>query len=213
MINLKDLKDILGVEVAFKLSEPMEFAGNLKNGESALKRINLVLTQTFDVIGPLRQLIINVGERRIIILNYRENLIGVVASKENNVEDIKRYIYEKREEAEEVEVEEVKEAEEAEEEKAVKVEEEEIEITVEQKILEPQIVDKIEEIASQYLGYFSLDIVSNIIDDSDIDRNNPTKDRILEVTYSLKNAASLIIGPSKAEKLEEEILKIIKEKG
>lgn len=207
MINLKDLKDILGVEVAFKLSEPMEFAGNLKNGESALKRINLVLTQTFDVIGPLRQLIINVGERRIIILNYRENLIGVVASKENNVEDIKRYIYEKREEAEEVEVEE------EEEEKAVKVEEEEIEITVEQKILEPQIVDKIEEIASQYLGYFSLDIVSNIIDDSDIDRNNPTKDRILEVTYSLKNAASLIIGPSKAEKLEEEILKIIKEKG
>ena len=213
MINLKDLKDTLGVEVAFKLSEPMEFAGNLKNGESALKRINLVLTQTFDVIGPLRQLIINVGERRIIILNYRENLIGIVAAKENNVEDIERYIYEKREEAEEVEVEEVKEAEEAEEEKAVKVEEEEIEITVEQKILEPQIVDKIEEIASQYLGYFSLDIVSNIIDDSDIDRNNPTKDRILEVTYSLKNAASLIIGPSKAEKLEEEILKIIKEKG
>ncbi len=200
MINLKDLKDILGVEVAFKLSEPMEFAGNLKNGESALKRINLVLTQTFDVIGPLRQLIINVGERRIIILNYRENLIGVVASKENNVEDIKRYIYEKREEAEEVEVEEEE-------------EEEEIEITVEQKILEPQIVDKIEEIASQYLGYFSLDIVSNIIDDSDIDRNNPTKDQVLEVTYSLKNAASLIIGPSKAEKLEEEILKIIKEKG
>ncbi|MEA1913277.1 MAG: hypothetical protein U9N06_05535 [candidate division WOR-3 bacterium] len=199
MINLKDLKDTLGVKVAFKLSEPMEFAGNLKNGERALKRINLVLTQTFDIIGPLRQLIINVGERRIIILNYREKIIGVVAPKEKNVEDIKRYIYEKREEAEE--------------EKAVKVEEEEIEITVEQKILEPQIVDKIEEIASQYLGYFSLDIVSNIIDDSDIDRNNPTKDQVLEVTYSLKNAASLIIGPSRAEKLEEEILKIIKEKG
>jgi hypothetical protein len=56
-----------------------------------------------------------------------------------------------------------------------------------------------------------LDIVSNVIEDSGIDRKKPTKDQVLEISQSLKDAASLIIGPSKAKKLKEDIIEKIEE--
>ncbi len=65
----------------------------------------------------------------------------------------------------------------------------------------------------QYLGDFSLDIVSNVIEDSDLDKENPSMDQVLEVTNSLKNAASLIIGPTKSSELEKDILKVIEDIG
>ena len=57
----------------------------------------------------------------------------------------------------------------------------------------------------------ALDIVSNVIEDSGINREKPIKDQVLEVAQSLKDAASLIDGPSKAKKLKEDILKKIEE--
>ncbi len=101
--------------------------------------------------------------------------------------------------------------------KALKAEEkkeevEEIkEVSVPKVVLSAKIIDDIEEIAGDYLGDFSLDIVSNVIEDSGINREKPTKDQVLEVAQSLKDAASLIIGPSKAKKLKEDILNKIEE--
>jgi hypothetical protein len=118
--------------------------------------------------------------------------------------------------AEEIETEE-EEIKEAEETKVIKAEEkkeeaEEIkEVSVSKVVLDSKVIDNIEQIAGDYLGDFSLDIVSNVIEDSGVNREKPTKDQVLEVAQSLKDAASLIIGPSKAKKLKEEILKKIEE--
>jgi len=241
MIDLMDLKDNLDIQTAFRLNEPLEYIGDLEKGESALERIKLVLTQTFDAldIPPFRQLIIKGDGKTILIMYYRDEIIGAVFTGEIDAEEVRRYIYEgggvvgeikkgvveeakeKKKEGEEEEEEakeEIKEEEVVEEVEETTIEEvttieEEVAVKVEKEILNPVVIEKIDEIAHKYLGDFSLDIVSNVIDDSELDKNNPTKDQVLEVTNSLKNAASLIIGPSKARELEENILKVIEEEG
>lgn len=281
MINLKELKDNFNLIATFNLSEPKEFVGELKGGKEVLDRISLVLTQTFDAIGalPFRQLIVKAKDKKVVVIYYRNKFFGLVADKDENVENILKYIYEKgsvlkarvkpketeaeraiiekepeevkekpEEKIEEPEIVEEKEVqkEELKEKEEEKVEEKEKEkekleekivkeevkpekvepVKIEEKIEEPEKVEKIsvkkeilstkvleyiEEIAGNYLGDFSLDIVSNVIEDSGIDKNNPTKDQILGIAQSLKDAASLIIGPSKAKKLNQDILKKIEE--
>ena len=259
MIDLKDLKENFNLEATFNLGEPKEYVGVLESGKEVLDRIGLVLTQTFDAIGslPFRQLVVKGKEKKVVIFYYRNNFFGIVTNKDENAENILKYIYEKEsevrakargkekkieravvEEKEKVEEEKVEKeaivAEEAEEEKVEKeeikakeaeaevieeekVEEEKVEaeeveeVSVQKVVLSTKVIDDIEEIAGKYLGDFSLDIVSNVIEDSGINREKPIKDQVLEVAQSLKDAASLIVGPSKAKKLKEDILKKIEE--
>ncbi len=237
MIDLKDLKEKFALRAVFKLSSPKEYVGELDKGQEVLDRIDLVLTQTFDAIGalPFRQMIVKGKDKKVVIIYYRNNFFGILADKIVDVEKILKYIYEKeskerteaktkekkvkvepveekKEEiveetaAKEVEVQEEKE----EDIKEEKVEEEK-EVVVSKAVLDSKIIDQIEEIAGNYLGDFSLDIVSNVIEDSGVDKENPTKDQVLEVAQSLKDAASLIIGPSKAKKLKEDIMNKIEE--
>lgn len=119
------------------------------------------------------------------------------------------------EETKEDEEEEIEEREEVEDEEEIEgeIEEEIEEVKIEKEYLKPDILDSIKEIAGEYLGDFSLDIISNIIEDSEVDDDNPTKDSILELISELENAASLIIGPSKSEKLKNDILNKIEEEG
>ncbi len=286
MIDLKDLKENFNLEATFSLGTPKEYVGKLDGWKEVLDRIDLVLTQTFDAIGtlPFRQLIVQGKDKKVVIIYYRNNFFGIVARKDENVEEILKYIYEKgsilrvgakakekkaeEEERKRAEEEERKRAEEeskkkaeeeakkeveekdkkkaeeakkkaaeekkAEEEERKKAEEEarkkaeeeakkkaeeerkkeeekEKEVSVPKVILSSKIIDGIEEIAGKYLGDFSLDIVSNVMEDSEINRKEPTKDQVLEVAQSLKDAASLIIGPSKAKKLKEDIIRKIEE--
>ena len=283
MIDLKELKDNFNLIATFSLSDPKEFVGDLEGGQEVLDRISLVLTQTFDAIGalPFRQLIVKAADKKVVIIYYRNKFFGLVANKDESVESILKYIYEKgsvlktRAKPKEAEVERAiiekeKEPEKAEEKLEEKIEEPELaekkeipkeeikekteekveekieekeeipekvikeeikpekveEVKVEEKIEKPEKIEKvsvkkeilstkvlehIEEIAGKYLGDFSLDIVSNVIEDSGIDKNNPTKDQVLGIAQSLKDAASLIIGPSKAKKLNQDILKKIEE--
>ncbi len=257
MIDLKDLKDNFNLDAVFNLGPPKEYVGELDGGKEVLARIDLVLTQTFDAIGtlPYRQLIVKGKDKKVVILYYRNSFIGIVADKNENVENIFKYIYEKaslikaeakakekkakkpvvekekkitdKEAEKETVIAKEKEAEEekikarAAAAKAKALEEEKIEekeeaeeikeVSVPKVVLGAKIIDKIEEIAGNYLGDFSLDIVSNVIEDSGINREEPAKDQVLEVAQSLKDAASLIIGPSKAKKLKEEIMKKIEE--
>ena len=237
MIDLKDLKEKFDLRAVFKLTSPKEYVGELDKGQEVLDRIDLVLTQTFDAIGalPFRQMIVKGKDKKVVIIYYRNNFFGILADRIVDVEKILKYIYEKeskerteakakekkvkvepveekKEEiveetaAKEVEVQEEKE-EEIKEEKA----EEAKEVSVSKVVLDSKIIDQIEEIAGKYLGDFSLDIVSNVIEDSGVDRENPARDQVLEVAQSLKDAASLIIGPSKAKKLKEEIMNKIEE--
>ena len=237
MIDLKDLKEKFDLRAVFKLTSPKEYVGELDKGQEVLDRIDLVLTQTFDAIGalPFRQMIVKGKDKKVVIIYYRNNFFGILADRIVDVEKILKYIYEKeskeRTEAKakekkvkvepveekkeeiveetaskEVEVQEEKE-EEIKEEKA----EEAKEVSVSKVVLDSKIIDQIEEIAGNYLGDFSLDIVSNVIEDSGVDRENPARDQVLEVAQSLKDAASLIIGPSKAKKLKEEIMNKIEE--
>jgi len=140
---------------------------------------------------------------------------AVVEKKEKiEAEEVKKE--EILEEEKEAEKEEIKTKEEA---KVLKAEEEKEEVeeikevSVPKVVLDAKVIDDIEEIAGDYLGDFSLDIVSNVIEDSGINREKPTKDQVLEVAQSLKDAASLIVGPSKAKKLKEDILNKIEEVG
>ncbi|MEJ2306984.1 MAG: hypothetical protein P8Y30_05495 [candidate division WOR-3 bacterium] len=237
MIDLKDLKEKFDLRAVFKLTSPKEYVGELDKGQEVLDRIDLVLTQTFDAIGalPFRQMIVKGKDKKVVIIYYRNNFFGILADRIVDVEKILKYIYEKeskeRTEAKakekkvkvepveekkeeiveetaskEVEVQEEKE-EEIKEEKA----EEAKEVSVSKVVLDSKIIDQIEEIAGKYLGDFSLDIVSNVIEDSGVDRENPARDQVLEVAQSLKDAASLIIGPSKAKKLKEDIMNKIEE--
>ena len=258
MLDLNELKENFNLEAVFNLGPPKEFVGKLDSGMEVLDRIDLVLTQTFDAIGtlPYRQLIVKGKDKKVTIIYYRNNFLGIVSGKGENVDNILKYIYEKESEVraearakkvkkpavekeekvkaeeaekeaviveEEPEKEEIK-AREAEEAKAKtkaleaekveeKVEEKEEvkEVSVSKVVLGAKIIDEIEKIAGNYLGDFSLDIVSNVIEDSGINREEPAKDQVLEVAQSLKDAASLIIGPSKAKKLKEEIMKKIEE--
>lgn len=239
MIDLKEIKDISGVKLAFRLTEPLEFVGELKDGKESLERIKLVLNQTFDALDmtPFRQLIISGEEDKVMVMYYKNEELGILFSDSMEVEEIKRLIYEKAEgveKKEEVEVEEkestaeeevaaeeevtAEEEVEAEEEillgEEVEVEEEVPEkVEIEKELISPHIIERIEEISTKFLGDFSLDIVSNVIEDCELDKDNPTRDQILEITHELKNAASLIIGPSKAGELEDEIKRVIKEEG
>lgn len=247
MIDLLELKDTLDVDATFRLNEPLEYTGTLENADNALERIKLVLTQTFDAldIPPFKQFIIFGDDKTILIIHYKEEIIGVVFSNKIDLEDVKNHIYErgevvKKEEKIAVIEEEISE-EESKEELAVETEEEISEevitaeeevipqevttekedeiteeskvVTVEKEILDTAVIEKISDIAHQYLGDFSLDIVSNVIEDSDLDKENPSMDQVLEVTNSLKNAASLIIGPTKSSELEKDILKVIEDVG
>jgi len=231
MIDLKDLKEKFNLKTTFKLGPPKEFEGELDKGKEVLDRIDLVLTQTFDAIGalPFRQLVVNGKDKKVIIIYYRNNFLGIVTDKAVNVDKILKYIYEKESQekaetkAKEKEkktkaeaVEKVKEVKEKEiEERKVELKEEKVEevkeVSVSKVVLDSKVMDEIEQIASNYLGDFSLDIVSNVIEDSGVDRKNPTRDQVLEVAQSLKDAASLIIGPSKAKKLKEDIMSKIEE--
>jgi hypothetical protein len=232
MIDLKDLKEKFDLKAAFKLGPPKEYAGDLDKGEDVLERIDLVLTQTFDAIGslPFRQLIVKGEDKKVVIIYYRNNFFGILADTVVDVEKILKYIYQKesqerkeaktKEKKTKIEEEKIEEAEKkeearAEEEKEAEIKEEKVEeekeVSVSQVVLDSKIMDEIEEIAGNYLGDFSLDIVSNVIEDSGVNKEEPTKDQVLEVVKSLKDAASLIIGPSKAKKLKEDIMKKIEE--
>ena len=215
MIDLKDLKESFNLEATFSLGTPKEYVGELDGWKDVLDRIDLVLTQTFDAIGtlPFRQLIVRGNDKKVAIIYYRNNFLGIVADKDKSVENILKYIYEKAsliraearakakevkepvvEEEEEIKAEEVeKEAVIAEEKEAEakvveaeKVEEKEEveevkEVSVQKVVMSTKIIDEIEEIAGNYLGDFSLDIVSNVIEDSGINRKEPVKDQVLEV--------------------------------
>jgi hypothetical protein len=264
MIDLKELKDNFNLEATFNLADPKEYVGSLEGGKEILDRISLVLTQTFDAIGtlPFRQLVVKGKDKKVVIVYLRNNFFGIVTRKDENIDNILKYIYEKESalkvktkvkekkeekpvivgedkiftteieeeeirekevktkevETEKIETKEVKAKEwERKEARPIKVEAEKIEaekvkeVSVKKAVLDSKVIDYIEEIAGNYLGDFSLDIVSNVIEDSGIDRKKPTKDQILEISQSLKDAASLIIGPSKAKKLKEDILKKIEE--
>lgn len=247
MIDLLELKDTLDVDATFRLNEPLEYTGTLENADNALERIKLVLTQTFDAldIPPFKQFIIFGDDKTILIIHYKEEIIGVVFPNKIDLEDVKNHIYERSEVVKKKEkiavIEEEISEEESKEELAVETEEKISEevitaeeevipqevttenedeiteeskvITVEKEILDTAVIEKISDIAHQYLGDFSLDIVSNVIEDSDLDKENPSMDQVLEVTNSLKNAASLIIGPTKSSELEKDILKVIEDVG
>jgi hypothetical protein len=144
------------------------------------------------------------------VVEEREKVEAEKVEKEAIVEE---EVKTEKVEKEEVEAKEAKaEVIEAEKVEEKKVEVEEVkEVSVPKVVLNSKIIDDIEEIAGNYLGDFSLDIVSNVIEDSGINREEPIKDQVLEVAQSLKDAASLIVGPSKAKKLKEDIMKKIEE--
>jgi len=239
MIDLSKLKDKLNAEVSFSLNEPFEYVGELRNADKSLERIKLVLTQTFNALNipPFKEFFIQGSEKTIFIIYHKEEIIGAIFPRKVSIEDAKNLVYGKDDllKKEEISVVEediteeevpVLEDEEISEKAVLAIEEEEEEIpvevssiereeetdkviTVEKEILAPEIIDKMTGIAQQYLGDFSLDIVSNVIEDSELDKENPSKDQVLEVINSLKNAASLIIGPSKAGDLERNLLSLI----
>ena len=97
MIDLTELKDSLDVEVVFRLNEPKEYVGVLEDGNNALEKIKLVLTQTFDTldIPPFKQFIISGDGRTILILHYKDDILGVSFTDKTDVEEVKKFVFKK----------------------------------------------------------------------------------------------------------------------
>ena len=192
MIDLTVLKDSLDVEVVFRLNEPKEYVGVLEDGINALEKIKLVLTQTFDAldIPPFKQFIISGDGRTILILHYKDDILGVSFTDKTDVEEVKNFVFKKSKPAgakKEIEISEEEEAVTEQEEEVTeevykvpeeieKVPQKDKSVTVEKKFIASNKIKKIEEIAHKYLGDFSLDIFYTVVEESDLDRENPTMD-------------------------------------
>lgn len=72
-------------------------------------------------------------------------------------------------------------------------------------VLDSSTTEKIEKIAEEYLEDFAGDILSNLMDQVKIDKDNPTADGIEELLKKLNKSSSLIIGPSHAEEMIDKI--------
>ncbi|MFO8061922.1 MAG: hypothetical protein R6U31_03250 [bacterium] len=72
-------------------------------------------------------------------------------------------------------------------------------------VLDSSTVGNIEKIAEEYLEDFAGDILSNLMDQVKIDKDNPTADKIDELLKKLNKSSSLIIGPSHAEEMIDKI--------
>lgn len=68
-------------------------------------------------------------------------------------------------------------------------------------VLDSSTIENIEKIAEEYLEDFAGDILSNLIDQVKIDKENPTAEKVDELLKKLNKSSSLIIGPSNAEEM------------
>lgn len=179
-----------------------------------IERISLVLKQTFDALSDktLNTFVIYARKYNILLRIFENNtFIWAVVEKDKFNQDILTKL--KDFAIEEVAPPETKEElveEKAEEHPAEGVKEEVVKEEEAQK-LSPEVLENFKKIASGYLGDFAGDIFKNVMEDLKISEDNLTKETLVNLCYGLERSAGMIVGPTKARKLADELLEKIKE--
>ena len=222
-MKLSVLKERTGAGFVFEVSEgKKEFEGDISGD---LERVYLVLKQTIDALGenPFKELIIEFKDGNLVISGTRDGFVGIFVSGPVDVNEIRKAMIE-AEEAEKAEVVEAEKVEEVVEEapaeapapEAVEVEETPVEAPappVEEKVevLGDEVVEQLKGIAGNYLGDFAEEIFMNVWGDEGMDGKEKTRDNLIEFIYALQRSASMIIGPSKAQSMAEEMIEKVKQ--
>ncbi len=206
---IEDFKKILpGAKWVFYSNGTDEFTEGIDEttGKQYVKRISLVLKQTFDALSEktLNAFVIYAKNYNVVLRTFDDNTFiwAVVEKDKFNPEmltKLKNFTLKKEATAPPVEEKEIKE------EGPPKAEEEIL------PKLPPEILKDFEKTASEYLGDFATDILGNVMDDLKISKDNLTKESLINLCYGLERSAGMIIGPTKARKLADKLLEKIKE--
>lgn len=216
MSTIENLMIETGSRIVFYVGRKQVLFGTTENSNDILENISIVLTQALDSLKevPIREITINSDDEYILIIFRGKEMFGFVVPQGKDKEDILRIYHKKEEEIfEELfpkKKTEVKTEEPQRVEKEKKIEEKVI-IKEEKIIVSPEILDKIREISTETLGDFASQIFDNIVNDLGISKDNFNKDKLMELVNELEKSAKMIVGPTKAGNMKDDILKHLKE--
>lgn len=217
MSAIENLMNETSSRIIFYVGRKKLLFGDAQNSDEILESISIVLTQAIESLKevPIREITIKGENEYILIILRGKEIFGFVLPNEKNKEDILR-IYHTREEEifeelfpkkkPEVKVEEPKKIE-----KEEKKIEEKVEAKEEKIVLSADILDKIRDISTETLGDFASEIFENILNDLNINKDNLNKDKLMELVNELEKSAKMIVGPTKAGNMKDDILKHLKE--
>ena len=200
MIDANLLKEKTSARVCFIIGPNNVLIGDVDKPDEILQRVSLVLKQTLNALGiiPFRYITINGKNEYILLIFKGKEIHGMVLPYSLSLEEGLRIYYEvagkvKGEKEEIVE--------------APPIEEMKEEVV----LLSPDILQKLKEIAISHLGDFAEDVFNNTLEDLEIKEDNLTMDTVMEFIVGFEKASGMLIGPSRAEKMKEEMLTLIKE--
>jgi len=224
MSTIESLMNEIGSRLSFYIGRKKLIFGNTENPNEILESISIVLSQALDSLKevPIRDITIQGDDEYILITIKGKEIFGFVLKNDIDKDDVLRIYHSKEEEIfeelfpkkkPEVKVEEVKKIEKPvkEEKKIEEIEEKGKEEKEEKIILSPDVLDKVREIATETLGDFAAEIFDNIVKDIGIVKENINKDKLMELVNELEKSAKMIVGPTKAGNMKDDILKHLKE--
>ncbi len=213
---IQSFKDIIpDAKWIFYSNETNEFSEDIDEttANQYVERISLVLKQTFDALSDktLNTFVIYAQKYNILLRIFENNtFIWAIIEKDKFNQDIliklKNFTLKEEVAAPETKEKPVEEKEEH----PVEAKEEVVKEKEAEK-LPPEILNDFKKIASGYLGDFVGDIFKNVMEDLKISEDNLTKETLVNLCYGLERSAGMIVGPTKARKLADELLEKIKE--
>jgi len=218
MVNaIQSFKDAIPeAKWIFYSNETNEFSGDIDEatGKQYIERISLVLKQTFDALSDktLSTFVIYTQEYNILLRVFENNtFIWAVIERDKFNQDIVTRLKEfTLKEVAAPTSEEIPPGK-SEEVSPEKTEKEAVTVKEELPKISPEVLENFKKIASEYLGDFVTDIFNNVMEDLKISSDNLTKESLVNLCYGLERSAGLLVGPTKARKLADELLEKIKE--
>lgn len=220
MSIIENLLNETGSRIIFYVGRKKVLFGNVENPDETLECISIVFSQALDSLKEvtIREITIKGENENILLILKGKEILGFVLPKDTNKEDILRIYHTKEEEIFEELFPKKKEETKKEETKKIEKTEKEVEKKVQPKIEEKEekvfpsdILIKIREISTETLGDFASEIFDNIIQDLGITEDNIKKDKLMELVNELEKSAKMIVGPTKAGIMKDDILKHLKE--
>ncbi len=205
MINLEKLKETLDASIVFYAGKNKVILGDVQKPDEIINRIYLVLNQTLDALGGSPFTTISLmGDEHLFLIFRGKEVYGVLA-KGLKKDTLLRTFYNlegevKGKKLEEKPIEEIEEK--------TEVPQEITEVTT----YSEEDLNSIKFISANYLGDFTEEIVNNTIEDLNISTEKLTKDNLMEFIYSLQKSAAMLIGPSKAENMKNEMINVLKKR-
>jgi len=196
----------------FYSNKNSEFSEDINEtvGKQYIERISLVLKQTFDALSEktLDTFVIYARKYNIFLKAFGNNtFLWAVVEKDKFGADmlIKLKDFTLPEEVSVPPVEEIKKV-------PVEVEKEPPAVKkTEAPAFPSEILEDFKKVSAKYLGDFAVDIFENVMTDLKIEKDNLTKEILVNLCYGLERSAGMIVGPSKARKLADDLLERIKE--